>query len=237
MTLLEIIREVCGRMGLSRPQTVATSDNDSTIQLLGLANEIVTDLTSRGKSWPRLQKEALFTSVAAEQQGLISTIAPYGYQYIIEDTLYDRTERRPLFGPRGAPAWQQSKALPYTGPQYTWRVWQGYFYMQPAPPAGHQIAFEYASNFAIQTAAGSFRRFFEADDDVCLLDDALIIGGLRWKWKAEKGLAYGQEKTDWEALVAQYSGQDSTKGELSMSDQSSQAVRPGIWVPAGNWNV
>jgi hypothetical protein len=237
LSLLEIVQQVCGRMGLPRPATVASSQDDSTIQMMALLNEVVMDLVTRGKSWKELQRLATFTSVAAEQQGLMTTIAPYGFQYIIEDTIFDRTQRRPLFGPRGAPAWQQSEALPYTGPEYTYRIWQGYFMMQPAPPAGREIAFEYASNWPVQAANGEWKKFFDADDDTCPLDDTLLLLGLRWKWKSEKGLPYAQEKTDFESAMAQFSGQDSTHGEISMSDQARNSLRPGIWVPAGNWNV
>lgn len=242
MTLLQVVSEFCDRQGLDNPTIVIGTVDDTIRQIRGLANEILTDITSRGASWQKLQKQALFTSVAAENQGLIDTIAPYGFKYIILQSLFDRTDRRPLWGPRTAQRWQESEALPYTGPEYTYRVWQGNFYLQPAPPAGHSCAFEYASDFAIQgpTSVSDptiiWKKRFTADTDVFALNDDLLLMGLRWKWKAVQSLRYAQEKQDYEALVAQEIGNEPNKGELNMAGGNGD-LKPGIWVPSGNWNV
>lgn len=238
MTLLETVQEFCDRTSLERPTLVVASSDDQVRQIKALANEVITDITKRGESWPLLQKQALFNTVAAEQQGLMTTVAPYGYQYVIEDSLYDRTERRPLFGPRNAPRWQESEALPQTGPFYSYRIWQGYFYLQPTPPAGHQIAFEYASDFAIKAVDGvTWKKRFTADSDSFALDEDLLLLGLRWKWKKEKGLSFATEKLDYESVLAQAMGNDGAKGELHLDGRGDGDIRPGIFVPAGNWNV
>lgn len=243
MTLLQLIQEFTARTGLDIPTMVGASTDAGVKQCQALMNEVITDLTGRGQSWPALQRQATFVSVAAEQQGLMTTIAPYGYQYVIEESLYDRTERRPLYGPRNAPRWQESEALPVTGPFYSYRIWNGYFNMQPAPPAGHTIAFEYSSNYAIQGATSAsdatlvYRRRFLYDADVFLLDEELLLLGLRWKWKKEKGLSFATEKLDYESYLAQCTGNDGTKGELSMSGDTNGDIKPGIFVPLGNWPV
>ncbi len=243
MTLLQVVQEFCGRTGLDVPVMVANSSDTGIIQLKGLANEVLTDLTSRGESWPALQKEALFTTVAAELQGTIVSIAPYGFKYPIPETLYDRTNRRPLYGPRGAAAWQQRQAMLYTGPFYSFRFWKGNVYMQPAPEAGAQIAFEYASDMAIQGPTSTsdttliYKKRFTFDSDVFLLDEDLLLLGLRWKWKKEKGLSFVTEKQDYEALLAQSMGMDSTQGALDMGGGSGSDISPGIFVPLGNWPV
>ncbi len=238
MTLLETVQEFCDRTGIDRPAIVIASQDDQIRQIKALANEILTDITGRGESWPLLQKQTTFTTVAAEQQGLITTIAPYGFKYAIDGSLYDRTERRPLFGPRNAPRWQESEALPQTGPFYSYRIWQGYFWMQPAPPVGHTVAFEYASDYSILAADGTtWKKRFTADDDSFALNEDLLLLGLRWKWKAEKRLAFATEKLDYESFLAQAMGNDGAKPELHMDGRGGGDIRPGIFVPAGNWNV
>ena len=237
MNLLQLATEFCDRTGLDVPLRVVGATDAGVRQLRGLLNEVISDITNRGESWPLLQKQALFNTVAAELQGPLATIAPYGFKYIIPGTEYDRTERRPLWGPKGAGAWQESIALPVTGPLYSYRLWQGEFLIQPAPPAGHQIAFEYASDMAIQDVGGTYSKRFEADSDIFLLDEDLLLLGLRWKWKKEKGLSFVTEKLEYESALAQAMGNDGTKGEINMADNYSQTIRPGIFVPAGNWNV
>lgn len=237
MTLLETIQEFTDRAGLDRPGSVIGSTDDTTRQLRALANEVISDITTRGQSWAILQKQALFTSVAAELQGTIATIAPYGFKYVIEGSMYDRTERRPIWGPRNAPKWQESEALPVTGPLYTYRIWQNNFYIQPAMPAGHEIAFEYASDMAILDTDGTtWKKRYDADTDTFALDDDLLLSGLRWKFRRAIGQTFSQEKLDFESMLANYTGSDPSKGKINLEGGSGD-VRPGIWVPAGNWPV
>lgn len=238
MTLLEVVQEFCNRTGVDSPAAVMTSTDLAVKQIKALANEVITDITSRGNSWPKLQKEGSFTTVAAELQGAITTIAPYGFKYLCLDTVYDRTNRRPLFGPKSAPLWQEAKAIVVTGPFYAWRLWRGNLYMQPTPPAGYSIYFEYASDYAILDADGTtYKKRFAADTDTFALDENLLLLGLRWKWKAEKGLRFVTEKQDYEATLAQAMAEDGTKGELNMADNSPGEIRPGIFVPSGSWNI
>lgn len=239
LTLLETLIEFSDRTGaVDRPTSVMASTDDSVRQLRALANEVISDITNRGSSWAKLQKQATFTTLATTAQGTIAAIAPYGFKYVIPDSLYDRTERRPLYGPRNAPRWQEAQALPMTGPFYSWRIWQGNFDLQPTPPAGHLCAFEYASDYAILAADGTtWKKRFSEDTDTFGLDDDLLLMGLRWKWRREQGLSYAQEKQDFEYMLTQAIGTEPTKGEVSLSGQSNGDIRPGIFVPAGNWNV
>ena len=238
MTLLEVITEFCQRTGLEAPLVICASTDLSALQFKGLANEVITDITGRGNSWPLLQKQATWTSpgTAGGSQGTLATLFPYGFKYIIPATAYDRTDRRILFGPKSPQLWQESLALPFTGPFYAYRIWQGSFYIQPDLEIGHTIALEYASDWAIQaTAAGAYKRRFTADTDVFVLDEEMLLMGLRWKWKKEKGLTFVTEKLEYESYLAQCMGNDGTKGELNMNGPVQPEIKPGIWVSAGNW--
>lgn len=237
MTLLEIVREFAGRTGIGRPSVAVASGDDSVVQLVGLCNEILTDITNRGESWPKLQKEATFLTTATEEQTTLVIANLYGFKYIIEGTLFDRTNRRQLFGPRSAQLWQQAKAINNIGPFYSYRVWQGKFFAQPTPPANLTWAFEYASDFAVQaTGAGAYKKRFTVDSDVFLLNEDLMLMGLNWKWRMRKGLAYAQDKQDYEALITNEIGNDSTSGELNLNGGSGD-IKPGIWVPSGSWHL
>lgn len=242
MTLLELLQEFSDRQGLERPSTVMSTTDATVRQIRALANEVIGDITSRQGTWAKLQKEATFVSVAAESQGAIDTIAPYGFKFIIIDTLFDRTDRRPLFGPRNGPEWQENKALVFTGPYYTYRVWQGNFYMQPTPPAGHTIAFEYGSDMAIRGVTSStdstqiWKKRFSSDTDSFQLDDDLLLMGLRWKWRRAQGLSYKQEFDDFDYALTNYAGREPTAGPINLANME-PLVRPAIMVPSGNWNV
>lgn len=243
MSLLATLQEFCDRNGLDRPTIVIANPDDTVRQLKALANEVITDITNRGHSWAKLQKQGTFVTVAAELQTTILLAAPYGFKYLIPDSIWDRTQRRPLFGPRNAPQWQQSEAINITGPLYSFRFWQGNVYMQPAPAAGHTIAFEYASDFSIQgpTSASDstiiWKKRFDNDADVFALDEDLILYGLEWKWRRRQGLSYAQEKQDYEAMLTQAIGTSEQKGEVNMAGSSNNTITPGIWVSSGSWPV
>lgn len=238
MTLLQIVQEFCQRQGLTVPLIVMSSQDDQLTQIVGLANEICEDLVRR-HSWTSLQYEAVFTSVAGADQGAITDLAPNAYLKILNETIFDRTRRLPVFGPRSPQQWQVLKALPGAGPFYQYRIQQGRLKINPDMPAGHIMAFEYASEGVVQdnsTATPTVKAFFTRDDDTFLLDKTLLLLGLRWRWKEEKGLPYMESFRLYEAAVAEAAGADGTKQPMSMNEGSGM-IQPGVFVPAGNWSI
>lgn len=236
-SLLTIIQEFTDRRSLDRPGAVMSSQDDTIRQLRSLINEVIADICGRGGAWSKLKKEATFLTLAAELQGTVLSMAPWGFRRLILDSAFNRTTRTALFGPRTSPGWQQNEALPTTGPFYSYRIWKDSFYLQPAPPANQTIAFEYESDFAISDAAGTtFKKRFTVDTDLFLLNSDMLFLGLNAKFRREKGLSYAQEQSDYEYLLTQELGNDPEKGEINMAGGMS-GMRPGFIVPSGNWNL
>jgi hypothetical protein len=238
VTLLEIVREFCSRTALVVPLTVKTSQDEGLIQVAALCNEVLDDLVTR-RAWTMVTRQAVFTSIAAEVQGSLTTLAPFGYQGMINETFYDRDRRLPFFGPIKPSEWQYLKSLPNTGPYYKYRLWQNQLYLNPVMEAGHECAFEYYSDNLVAdpvTLATPYKRYFTLDTDTFQLDDSLLLLGLRWMWKKEKGLAYSEEFRLYESILATQMGRDGSLERLSMASQNYQP-QPGIFVPAGNWMV
>lgn len=236
MSLLTVVQSFCQRTGLPVPSFAIGSTDAQVLQIIALANEVVEDLCDRW-TWTDLMREAVFTTVTGEDQGSLDTIAPNGFLRISQETIFNRTLRLPLFGPMTQAQWQALKALPTTGPFYKYRIRQNHILFMPAGIAGHTCAFEYASSYAILANDGAtYRSAFAADTDTFILDEKLLTAGLRWKWKAEKGLDYAEEFRRYEELANNASGRDGTKPRIDMSGGGND-FRPGIWVPSGNWNI
>lgn len=238
MTLLEIVKEFCRRTALSVPLVVAASQDDQLLQIMGLLNEGAEDLTKR-QQWTTLQREVVFTSVAGENQGQLHTLAPAGFQWIINDTIYDRTQKQPIYGPVSSQNWAYRQALPTSGPSSSYRIRGGALLLTPGIAAGHTLAFEHASNAAVYDNTGiaqPYKRYFTNDTDTFLLDEGLALAWLRWRWKSEKGLRYAEDFRAYEVLVAQAAGHDGTKPELNMGCGDAP-MQPGVIVPFGNWSV
>ena len=236
MTILSVVQTFCQRTGLPVPATIASTLNSQVIQILALANEVVEDLVDRW-TWTDLMQEAVFTTIPGDEQGALTALAPNGFLRISQETIYNRTLRLPLFGPLTQAQWQNYKALPTTGPYYTYRIRQGKLYFNPDAIAGHICAFEYATSLAVLDENGLvFKPAFSKDGDTFLLSEVILQAGLRWKWKSEKGLDYSEEIRRYEELANNASGRDGTKPRLNMGE-SLESFRPGIWVPAGNWGL
>lgn len=236
MNILGIVQEFCKRTGLTVPTLAVGSPDDTIVQLVGLANEIVEDILDRG-SWTSFQRQALVTSVAAESQGVMTTLADVGFKSVIDNTLFDRTTRLPLIGPLSPQDWQALKALPTGGPRSMYRIVQGEFLIYPTIEAGHELAFEYTSNAAVYNADdATFKNLFTKDADVFVLDYQLVLKGLRWRWKEEKGFPYAESFRQYEKAITMLKSKDGTKPTLDM-DGSPRSAVPAILVPDSSWVI
>jgi hypothetical protein len=153
----------------------------------------------------------------------------------VRNEIWDRTSNLKLNGPVSSSDWQAMHAAVTGGPLYNWRVRLDELFVYPVMPAGHILAFEYASNFAVRSAAPALaaQASFQSDTDTFLLPDRLMAAWLRWRWKAEKGLAYSEEFRLYETLVAQAASTDNEGRALDLSP--SDAIGPGIFIPSGTW--
>lgn len=234
-TCLSIVQAVCGRLGQTVP-TSAVGNTDQLIQnILAICNEEGQELAARHQ-WTALQTEATFTTVATEIQGAIETIAP-GLGYIINDTIWNRDLRRPIFGPKTPQGWQQNKAFAINGPWSNFRIQAGNLRMYPVPTAGEDCYFEYTTRYWLTDSTGATgREEWAADDDIPRLEWILIVLGTIWRWKKLKGFDYAEDFNTYERRVIDSIGKDGSKDWLSLSN-TKYDIFPGIVVPSGSWNV
>lgn len=236
-TLLETIQEFCSRTGIRRPASVSGSSDVQILQIMGLANEIC-ELLSDEYIWNELVREATFTSVAGEDQGEVTTHATNGFLAVVGNTLYDRTQKVPLYGPMNAQMWQQNKAFIPAGPLYRYRIRGGNLLFSPAADAGHTIAFEYYSkNIIYNTTDDEYKSAFTKDGDTFLLDAKLLLLGLRWKWKNEKGLPYAEEYEHFQRACRNGAARDATKPTIYMDGDPDYFVGPNILIQPGSWDL
>lgn len=235
-SLLTIVQRHCQRTNLPVPVTVYGTSDPLVQQAMGLLEEEGTDLASR-HAWEGLTREATHTTTAAEDQGNITAIANNGFKYIKNQTIWDRTDGLPVIGPMDAVDWQVQKALATTNPRYRFRIRSGKLIVSPTPSAGHSWAFEYVSkNWIVDETGVTYRQYFGADGDLVLLPAELLLMGLRWRWKKEKGLEYAEDFRTYETQVKDAMGRDGGKPILRMGEEG-RTVKPGIFVSPGNWSL
>jgi hypothetical protein len=240
MSLLTIVQRACRRIGITAPNAVISSTDLQIIQLLEIANEECEELAtgaSIGMSidWEALQTEASFTTLAAESQGNIYTIAP-GFKYIINDTIWNRSTKLPAYGGLNPRQWQAFKAWGVTNPYPQFRIRGDLLLLTPVPTAGQNYYFEYQSaNWCVAADGVTTRNIWTADSDTCRLDERLVIQGVIWRWKQIKGLDYAEDFRKYQTRVTNAAARDGGKPDLDMG--SDQSYGAGIVVPIGNWGV
>ena len=237
MTLLEIVQQTRGRLGQPVPASVAGNTDAGIVQTLGLLNEFLEDLVVR-KYWQSNTREALITAVAAESQGPLATLFPYGYEGLIPDTFYNRTNQLPVDGGLSSADWAYRKARSMSGPLPAFRIRGNELLFNPTPTAGHVYAVEYFSSYFIYNPADPgpvYRKYWLKDTDTCTLDDALPMAYLKWAWKKEKGLDYAEDFRKYESMLEAKGMRDARPKSVDMSAAPYPANGPGFVVSPGSW--
>jgi hypothetical protein len=229
LNCLQLIQRVCKRIGISVPNAAYTSSDLQVQQLVELANEEGQEQASRYQ-WQALQREATFTTVAAELQTSLAAITT-GFGWIVNQTIWNRTLRRPVYGPDSLQDWQQQKAIQIAGPFNRYRIIANNIRFYPVPAAGQDCYFEYITNQ--WTAAGGTE--YQSDTDTSLLDDTTMILGTIWRWKQAKGMTYAEDFAKYERRIAELLQRDAVKPTLSMTGTMYDVV-PLVVVPSGSWN-
>jgi len=97
MTLLTICQDAAKEIGVPSPTSVVGTSDTTNVQLLAAANRVGKDLVT-GYDWEVLIKEEEHTTLAAESQGAMTTIAT-DFMRISNDTMWNRTTDRKYYGP------------------------------------------------------------------------------------------------------------------------------------------
>ncbi|MBT8450008.1 MAG: hypothetical protein KJO69_09975 [Gammaproteobacteria bacterium] len=202
--------------------TVTSINNDT---YLSLADDIFQGL-SAGENY----------GINVEDQGSIDSIATNGFNYIRNDTIWDRSLRLPVYV-IDATDWQQVKAVAVTGPRYQARLRGGNLLVNPIPTAGNTWAFEYVTkNWMTDSTGATNKQYFTNDGDLPLLPETVLEAGLQWRWKKQKGLEYSEDFRTYEIMVADALSRNGLKRAVNLS-QTNATPQPKIYTPEGNWNL
>lgn len=186
MNLLQIVQAAVRRSGINEiPSSAVLNPSEEIQRLVSLADQVGRAI-ALFHPWQVLIGEKTFTSLAAEDQGDITVIAD-GFSYILNDTIWNRSLQWPIYGPLDPQSWQAIKGSFPAYPYSEYRIRGNRLLMQPAPTAGHTMAFEFVSRYWIQSAA---QDRFMADADVPVFDDETMILGLVWAFKQAEGFSY-----------------------------------------------
>ena len=299
-TLLELVDQVSGELGLVQPTTVIGSATNQTQQILALAQRLGKDLV-RDFEWQRLvqayiwQTQTAITttgnitanssvitaipSTAALQVGNVVTGTgqaafaeiltidsntqvtlnmpvttstasvsltfakqdydlPAGYDRMISDTNWDRTDHWRNLGTKSSQDWQFLQGgIISIGPRERYRIYNNKFRIFQALTTVYNFSFEYVSNYwvcATGSSVGS-KAAYTADSDTCIFPDDLMMAGLKFYFLKAKKLDFGVELGEFTRALSYSKAQDVPVSSMSLAPVGmNQLVGP--WsVQDGNW--
>ena len=299
-TLLELVDQVSGELGLTQPPLVIGSTNNQTIQLLALAQRLGKDLV-RDFEWQKLVKAYIWqTQNAVSTTGTITanskiitnipntaglqvgnvitgtgqtpyaeiltidsssqvtlnapvttstasvsmTFAkqdydlPSGYDRMISDTNWDRTDHWRNLGTKSSQDWQFLQGgIISIGPRERYRIYNGKFRIFQALTTVYNFSFEYVSNYWVCATGSSegTKAQFTADTDTSVFPDDLMMAGLKFYFLKAKKLDYGIELGEFTRALSYNKAQDVPVPSMSLAPVGmNQLVGP--WsVQDGNW--
>ena len=121
---LEVVQQFANEQGLPLPVSINAADKSSR-QLKALLNKAVRELAEYG--WPYQKKRGTFTTIAGQDQGLLTTVFGADYKGLIQDSMWNTTRHMRIYGPRSRFA-RRADHKPACGAWYsTWNLELGLY--------------------------------------------------------------------------------------------------------------
>ena len=163
---------------------------------------------------------------------------PDGYDRMISDTNWDRTDHWRNLGPKSSQDWQFLQGgIISIGPRERYRIYNNKFRIFQALTTVYNFSFEYVSNYWV-CAAGSdqgSKSAYTLDTDTSIFPDDLMLAGLKFYFLKAKKLDYSIELGEFMRALAYCKAQDQPVSAMSLAPVGmNQLVGP--WsVQDGNW--
>lgn len=144
---------------------------------------------------------------------------PTDYERTVNKTMYNKTNRWSVIGPKSAQEWQWIKASYITtGPRMRYRIMGNEFVVWPAAYGANVVlGFEYQSNAWVESATGTPQQKALADSDTFLFPDRLLVLGTKLKYFEIKGFDTTTLYADYQRELSKFKAQDAGADTLSMA--------------------
>lgn len=235
MSLLTMAQDAADDIGIPRPTAVIGSTDPTTRIMLAAANREGRNLAKR-HPWQALKMETTFLTVADDVQ-TASGAVPAGFDRLIADTMWNRTQKVKIGGPITEAEYADFVGRGVGAVYPFFRFRGNKLLLTPDPTAGETYAYEYISKYWCGGSASTAptQSAWAADDDIPYLDEEAMRLGIIWRYKKSRGLEYGQDFNDYEAYIAQLAGRDGARRVLDMGKSNLTRNPRAPVAPDFNW--
>ena len=231
-TLLELMDQATGELGLAQPSAVIGSSVSQTVQFLALIQRLGKDLV-REYEWRRLVTEYTFPTVASTADYAL----PSDFDRMVSDTHWDRTNFWPNMGPKTSQEWQEIQAGLVNFGRSRWRLYQNVVRITPTPSSVMTMAYEYVSNLWVIATGGTAptKALFTVDSDTSIFPDDLMLSGLKLYFRKEKRLDFQYELAEFQEILATRKAQDQPVSSQNVAITQTEVLDPSV--PEGSWSL
>lgn len=213
MSLLTIVQDACRDLSLPVLTSVVGNSTGHAPLMLRVAKEELNSLATR-HSWQRLIKENTFSATATSAQVTASAI-PSDFDRMVNESMFNRTTRRHVWGPLDSVQWQYVQASLVTLVDPSFRIRGGTIHITPTPTSGNTIAYEYISLNKARTSASAEQENWAADADTSVFKEEIVTLGVVWRYRRAKGFAFNADQEEYERRVAEAIMRDGTRSRIT----------------------
>jgi len=216
----------------------STADITTDFTILGVGIEPFAQVTTVNNS-----TEVTMDMIANQSGTVTLTFAqnkfdmPADWNWQIPETEWNRTTRWPLLGPKSSQEWQTYKGgIVSAGPRQRYRILQDKLCINPSPPNGETLAFEYISKGWVIGADGTRKEKVTADTDTFVFSNSMMTTGLKAQWKAAKGLDNSFDLAEFRWLLENEKATDKSAPVLSLAPQMGTILLSTNNIQDGSWS-
>lgn len=231
ITASTILNRVAVEVGLDTAADPYASTEQHFIQMKYLL-QICGEELAVAHPWEFLVKEHTFTTTTATEYAL-----PTDFLYMVDQSGWNRTDDRPLYGPMSSQEWQYllGRDLVSDTIYVSFRIMGGVLHLFPQPSvAGDDIYYEYITKNWVSDGAASptYSDTVAVGTDVPLFDKTLMTRHVKMKYLEAKGFDTTKAQDDFNQVFSFLTGKDKGAKILSVGNTGR-----GFPYLDGRWNV
>jgi len=228
VSLKSVIDDACIELSLPPLISVVENKADPQAQLLRRLVTAEGRALLKRHAWQRCVREWQFATTATPQQPHSIPVVNINdwpdFDRYIPETMWDRTRKRPVYGPIDSAEWASIQSSFVTSINPGFRFMADMVYLTPTPPHGDVYSFEYVSRNWAYTGGSVWRDHMSSDDDRTLLDEEALTLGVIYRFRADKGFEFGDDLKEYERRVADLIMTDGSRPRLQRANISSERV-------------
>ena len=207
-----------GQFTITNLSSVTGLDTDFQVTGMGVLQD--TFVTAVGADSVTLNIPSTSTAPAGSTYtfGQVAYDMPSDYERTVNKTMYNKSNRWSVIGPKSAQEWQWIKASYITtGPRMRYRIMGDKFVIWPMATDTVTLGFEYQSNAWVVASDGTDKQKATVDTDTFLFPDRLLVLGTKLKYFEIKGFDTTTLYADYNRELSKFKAQDAGADTLSMA--------------------